>query len=391
MKTRILLLAFLLLATALSAQIPFMQQPDWNDVLRQAKKENKFIFLDAYTEWCSWCKTMDKNTFPDSAVVQFMNKHFVCVKMEMETDFGVALAMKYRVFGFPSFLVFAIDGRFVGRMLGYKKPDEFIAAVNEVLSTPQKDYPKGITGKIELPFPDFYRNVFIEGKRTKNYPDTATVLNFLAEQEDLSSEVAWSVLYRFNRYASRYDDWIIQNAARLKELYGAQEVENVFNTLIGRRFQSVVQRKDEAALQNEIFPLIEQYMPEEAAQTKTQYKISYYSKLGEYARALGALKELKQIKGAEFAASANELCWNVYEKCNDENALHTAALIMEDVTEKEPEYAYLDTYAALLFKIKDYAQAEKFAGKAIEQGKKENQDVKETEQLLAKIKEATAR
>ena len=29
----------------------------------QAKKENKLLVVDFYTDWCHWCKVMDKETF----------------------------------------------------------------------------------------------------------------------------------------------------------------------------------------------------------------------------------------------------------------------------------------------------------------------------------------
>ena len=59
---------------------------------------------------------------------------------------------------------------------------------------------------------------------------------------------------------------------------------------------------------------------------------------------------------------------------------------MKLAIEKDPGYAEIDTYAALLFKDKQFAQAEKYAILAIETGKKANEDVKETEELLELIK-----
>src|SRR6187399_318010 len=95
-----------LLATAVHAQVNFTKQPQWNEVLVKAKTENKFIFLDAYTDWCTWCKVMDKNTFSTDAVSNYLNSKFIPVKMEMETGYGITLAMKYHVNSFPTFLVF---------------------------------------------------------------------------------------------------------------------------------------------------------------------------------------------------------------------------------------------------------------------------------------------
>ena len=68
----------------------------WSEALELAKASGKPIFLDAYTDWCGWCKVMDRETFSNAKVAEVMNASFVCVKMEMETGEGIDVAMKYR-------------------------------------------------------------------------------------------------------------------------------------------------------------------------------------------------------------------------------------------------------------------------------------------------------
>ncbi|MBK9566192.1 MAG: DUF255 domain-containing protein [Saprospiraceae bacterium] len=38
------------------------------------------ILVDGYTEWCGWCKVMDKKTFTDPALIEYLNKNFHVVK-----------------------------------------------------------------------------------------------------------------------------------------------------------------------------------------------------------------------------------------------------------------------------------------------------------------------
>ena len=61
---------------------------------------------------------------------------------------------------------------------------------------------------------------------------------------------------------------------------------------------------------------------------------------------------------------------------------------MKKTLETDSQYAYLDTYAALLYKNKNYKEAEDYANQAITTGKKAKEDVKATEDLLAKVKTA---
>ncbi|PIQ20561.1 MAG: thioredoxin [Cytophagales bacterium CG18_big_fil_WC_8_21_14_2_50_42_9] len=42
------------------------------------------ILVDVYTDWCSWCRQMDKSTFSDPKVVAYVNKNFYAVKLNAE-------------------------------------------------------------------------------------------------------------------------------------------------------------------------------------------------------------------------------------------------------------------------------------------------------------------
>ena len=51
----------------------------------QAQESNsKKIFIDVYTDWCGWCKKMDKNTFQNPEVAAYMKQHFYMVKLDGE-------------------------------------------------------------------------------------------------------------------------------------------------------------------------------------------------------------------------------------------------------------------------------------------------------------------
>lgn len=48
------------------------------------KKKPRKIFIDMYTDWCGWCKVMDKKTFTNPAIADYINKHYYAVKLNAE-------------------------------------------------------------------------------------------------------------------------------------------------------------------------------------------------------------------------------------------------------------------------------------------------------------------
>ena len=50
-----------------------------------AEKKGKKIFIDVYTDWCGWCKQMDKTTFKDAKIIAYMNEKFIAVKLDAES------------------------------------------------------------------------------------------------------------------------------------------------------------------------------------------------------------------------------------------------------------------------------------------------------------------
>ena len=95
-KQIIFIVLFLLIGnfTFLQAQeIKWMSIEDLEDV--QAKEPRKVI-IDVYTAWCGWCKRMDKTTFKDKNLVDYVNTNYYAVKLDGE-DKDI---LKYRGYEF---------------------------------------------------------------------------------------------------------------------------------------------------------------------------------------------------------------------------------------------------------------------------------------------------
>jgi thioredoxin-related protein len=52
--------------------------------MEKLKTEKRKVFIDVYTDWCGWCKVMDRETFSDPKVAEILNKNFYAVKFNAE-------------------------------------------------------------------------------------------------------------------------------------------------------------------------------------------------------------------------------------------------------------------------------------------------------------------
>lgn len=95
-------------------------------------KERRPILIDLYTDWCGWCKVMDKKTYSNKKVSSYLQEKFYSVKLNAEGTQSITWNGKtyrfnasYRTHDFAIYLT--------GGQLSY--PTTVILPVNE--ATPQ--------------------------------------------------------------------------------------------------------------------------------------------------------------------------------------------------------------------------------------------------------------
>jgi len=86
----------LALCVAILTTLPVMSQAPvkWysiEEAFELTKKEPKKIMIDVYTDWCSWCKVMDSNTFSNKIIADYINGNFYAVKFDAEQKTDVVL------------------------------------------------------------------------------------------------------------------------------------------------------------------------------------------------------------------------------------------------------------------------------------------------------------
>lgn len=116
----------------------------FDEVAQLAAKEPKMILVSVYTDWCGWCKKMDKETFTDRQVIDYINSSFYAVKMNAE-DTGkkfefrgreysdATMARTMRVTSYPNFVIMDAAMENITQLPGYREPDAFLASLNALL------------------------------------------------------------------------------------------------------------------------------------------------------------------------------------------------------------------------------------------------------------------
>lgn len=98
---------------------------------RRAAKENKLLIIKATAEWCGPCKRMDRTTFRDSHVVDWINKHAIAIQLDVDKMPRGAKAL--HVSAMPTIIVFKGKSE-LDRVVGYLDADGLLAFLEGVRS-----------------------------------------------------------------------------------------------------------------------------------------------------------------------------------------------------------------------------------------------------------------
>lgn len=115
------------------------------EAVEKSKTEKRKIFVDVYTDWCGWCKVMDKNTFSEPKIAKILNEKFYPVKFNGEQREDVVLngttykfvtsgnsgyhelaaALLNKQLSYPTVVFLDENFNMIQPLPGYRKPEEF--------------------------------------------------------------------------------------------------------------------------------------------------------------------------------------------------------------------------------------------------------------------------
>jgi thioredoxin-related protein len=284
------ILSFFFFLPTLSIQadngfIQVKKAADWEMVLEKAKAKNKLILVDMYTDWCGYCKMMDRNVFSNEDYQKELSNQFVPVKMDGESKFGEKFVTEYGIQGFPTFLFFDAQGKLIDQVAGYKDLNEFRESTNRIFDRStnkkklDKKFSKGKLNNVELA--KYYT-------LTNNVEDkekiTTKLLSELTDDELLSGPYDAFLFAVSTSFDQRGSKLILDNRALLIDRNGdilyEQFIEKLFNTTM----DAVIKSGDQAGLVQLETELLPAYVNDEAAlpQAKLILRKLYHGNRGEW-------------------------------------------------------------------------------------------------------------
>ena len=106
---------------------------DYDAALTTAKKDKKLVMVDLYTDWCGWCKKLDKDTYSDKAVEAKLTKDFIAVKVNPEkSQRDAKLSRDFGTTGYPHIVFVDADGKKVSEIGGYLPAAQFLEQLNKI-------------------------------------------------------------------------------------------------------------------------------------------------------------------------------------------------------------------------------------------------------------------
>lgn len=240
MKNKNIIIFIISLLTFISCKNSYAEikwEKDLATAIKKAKSKNLPIMIDIYTDWCIWCKELDKNTYANEKVIETAKK-IVSVKLNPETsEEGEEIAKKYGVKGYPTILFINTDGFVLENVGGYVEGEKFVPYMKNAIEKLSKINAILSSKEPSLEKLDLYMESGNEEEATK-------LFNNLLSKKSIPEESMPKYLLGFGlikaqkkdyEKANIYFDKIIKEYHKSEEIYMAHYYKAVIMVLAGEK------------------------------------------------------------------------------------------------------------------------------------------------------------
>ncbi|MEO1448305.1 MAG: thioredoxin fold domain-containing protein [Bacteroidota bacterium] len=129
----LLLFAFLFSYSALSAKkAPLFKVSTIQEMQAQAHANYQLYFVYVYQDGSRAAKRMSKRTWKDEGLQSYIRKNHLALALDAnDPTTPVEFIQKYKVYSYPTLLIFSPEGKIMGRTEGYVAPETVFAVLNK--------------------------------------------------------------------------------------------------------------------------------------------------------------------------------------------------------------------------------------------------------------------
>lgn len=387
MRTSFSFFLLCVLSLGLSAQngIEFFHG-EWAEVLEQARKERKPIFVDAYAVWCGPCKMMSRNVFTDEEVGKFFNQNFVNYKFDMEKGEGPAFARKYFVNAYPTLLFINHKGELIHRVEGYRPPKQFMNEGNKALD------PARNQSLLELEFEEgtaspeqMYSYALNLKAAGEDYSEAAAKYFATQSPKQLRSAVNWEAIRELSSDMNGPEfRYLLKKQKKFAKKHGERAVRNKITEVLKKETIAAALLKDKARYLEAIS--IADKSVKDNGQTASFLKVVYAEARKDWADyAYKALYHFDTYSITEPEALDQAVRNFTQYIADPEQLQHAVDWARRSVVLQNAAYNN-ESYARLLLKLGQKDQALKQANKSLQLAYQEGIDTLEIEELIQTIR-----
>jgi thiol-disulfide isomerase/thioredoxin len=370
----IIAVCFFFFASLIMAQseIKFEKDLTLEKLKAKAKKENKLIFIDAYTTWCGPCKWISANIFTDKDVAEYYNKNFINAKFNMEDEGeGTKIGSTYQVMCYPNLLFINSEGKLVHRTAGAEQDPQYYISLGETAKNPEKCF-----SAIETKYKANPNNATLFKEYMAAVSSTCLdysneLDNFLnrLNEVDYLKEDNWNIIKEyltdFNHKTTQY---IAKNTDKFNEKFGEEVNDFLYNSIRQTAFDLLNEQEFQENKYQAILNTARTIDLELVKSILPMLEIYGYERKGDWDNLFGYLMK----NGDEVLDSENKNRYSfiISENTESEIYLKKAELWMKEVIAEEggENWNNLDTYAHVLFKLKRNKEAIETAEKSLKTG-----------------------
>ncbi|MDD2426041.1 MAG: thioredoxin family protein [Bacteroidales bacterium] len=307
MKKSFLSILFIISSVVVFAQGINFQDLTFQQALDKAKSENKYVFIDSYTDWCGPCKAMAKDIFPMKEMGDYFNPKFISVKFNAEKgEEGIAVKNRFGIKAYPTFVILDGDGNLIHMFAGGVLSLAFIDKIEESFNPDkafgilQKKYNEGDRSK------KLVANYLQALIGTYTTDATKMIEEFAATLSD-DELICEECLFMFDdlaRLESPRGKFLVENVGKFRGRLGSDKIDNVLKKKFEAYYAGILGRQRNP-VQSEI---------DETSKIMADLKISNSDVLNLYLRAVAVfiaksgIEDLyREILAYSNGADKNEL------------------------------------------------------------------------------------